>query len=61
MTFMQFLALLLIVGGVFALLYSHFTYTPIDITIKEEGRQTVYIPTWAGILAIGAGSLFLLL
>lgn len=61
MTLLKFVALLLIIGGVFGLLYSNFTYTPLDVTVKENGRRTVYVPTWAGIGAIGAGSLFLLL
>jgi hypothetical protein len=61
MNLCKFFALVLIIGGVLGLVYSHFTYTPIDVSIKkEEGERTVYIPTWAGISAIALGSVFLL-
>ena len=68
MTAKQIVALLLIVGGVLALAYRGFSYTketheakigPLQFSIKE--KETVNIPVWAGIAAIGAGVLVLLI
>jgi hypothetical protein len=59
-------AIVLIVGGVLALLYGGFSYTkdttavklgPIELTVKE--KQTVNVPMWAGVAAVVAGGLLL--
>jgi uncharacterized membrane protein len=64
----QIIAVILIVGGVLGLLYGGFSYTketheakigPLQFSIKE--KETVNIPVWAGIAAIGAGVLVLLI
>lgn len=61
-------ALVLIVGGVLALVYGSFSYTketsavklgPIELTVKE--KETVNIPLWAGVAAIAAGAALLAL
>jgi TRAP-type C4-dicarboxylate transport system permease small subunit len=60
------LAMLLIVGGLLALIYGGFSYTkntqeakigPLELTVRDT--KTVNIPVWAGIatLAIGASLL----
>ena len=63
---LRVIALLLIVGGVLALAYGGFTYTqetheadigPIELSVKD--RERVNIPAWAGIAAVGAGALLL--
>jgi heme/copper-type cytochrome/quinol oxidase subunit 2 len=55
-------ALVLIVCGVFGLVYGSFSYTkeseeaklgPISLSVKE--KKTVNIPVWAGVAAIVAG------
>lgn len=64
----KLLAIVLIVAGIAGLMYGKFTYTkatheaklgPLDLTVKE--KQTVNIPLWAGIAAIVAGALLLVL
>lgn len=59
-------ALALILAGVLALVYGGFSYTketheaklgPIELSVKE--KQTVNIPIWAGIGAIVAGGVLL--
>ncbi len=60
-------ALILILGGVLALVYGGFSYTkdthqlklgPIELSVKE--KETVNVPVWAGIGAILiGGALFL--
>lgn len=64
----KFAALLLIAGGVLALVYGSFSYTketsavklgPIELTVKE--KETVNIPLWAGVAAIAAGAALLVL
>lgn len=64
---MKIAAILLIVGGTLGLVYGRFTFNketqsasfgPIGLTIKE--RQTLVVPTWAGVAAIAGGSLMLL-
>lgn len=68
MSSMRILALLLIASGIFGLVYGGFSYTkesheaklgPIELTVKDQ--QKVNIPVWAGVGAIVAGSLTLLL
>jgi len=60
------LAIALIAAGALGLAYGSFTYTrdtheakvgPIELTVKD--RQTVNIPVWAGVAAIVAGGLLL--
>ncbi len=62
----RMLAMLLIVGGLLALIYGGFSYTkntqeakigPLELTVRDT--KTVNIPIWAGIatLAIGASLL----
>ena len=59
-------ALVLIAGGVLALLYGGFTYTkkthetkigPIEFAVKD--KETVNVPVWAGVGAIVVGSALL--
>lgn len=61
-------AMALILGGALALAYGGFSYTkdttavklgPIELSVKE--KETVNIPMWAGIAAIVAGGLLLVL
>lgn len=61
-------AIILIVGGVLALLYGGFSYTkdttavkvgPIELSVKE--KQSVNIPIWAGVAAVVAGGLLLVI
>jgi uncharacterized membrane protein len=63
----RILALVLIVGGVLGLMYGGFSYTkgtheaklgPIALSVSE--RQRVNIPMWAGVGAIVAGGVLLL-
>lgn len=67
MAFLRLTAILIIIGGVLALVYGSFTYTkvtqktnigPIDVSIKE--KETINIPVWTGAGAIAFGSLILL-
>jgi hypothetical protein len=62
----RIVAIVLIVGGVLALLYGGFSYTkdttavklgPLELTVKE--KETVNVPMWAGVAAIVAGGLML--
>lgn len=59
-------ALILIAGGIFALVYGSFTYTkathdiklgPIEMSVKE--KDTVNMPVWVGVGAIVIGGLLL--
>ena len=61
-------ALILIVGGIFALVVGSFSFTkathdiklgPIEMSVNE--KQTVNMPVWAGIGAIVVGGLLLVL
>jgi hypothetical protein len=61
-------AIALIVAGVLGLVYGSFSFTretheakvgPIELSVKE--RQTVNVPVWAGVGAIAAGGLLLVL
>ena len=60
-------AVILIIGGVLALMYGGFTYTkdtqqlklgPIELSVKE--KETVNVPVWAGVGAILIGGALLL-
>jgi hypothetical protein len=60
------IAIVLIIGGIFGLVYGGFSYTknttvvklgPLEVSAKE--RQTVNVPVWAGVGAIAVGSLLL--
>jgi len=62
----KIVAIILIIAGIAGLMYGKFTYTkatheaklgPIDLSVKE--KKTVNIPLWAGIAAIVAGALLL--
>jgi hypothetical protein len=59
-------AIVLIVAGIAGLMYGKFSYTkatheakfgPFDLSVKE--KKTVNVPLWAGIAAIAAGALLL--
>lgn len=62
----KIVAIVLIVAGVAGLVYGNFSYTketheakigPLELSIKE--KQTIDIPTWAGIGAIAIGVILL--
>ena len=64
----KLVAVALIVAGVLALIYGGFSYTkdttavklgPIELSVKE--KKTVNVPMWAGVGAIVAGGLLLVL
>lgn len=66
MSAVKVIAIVLIVAGIAGLAYGKFTYTKanhvakigsFDLSIKE--KETVNIPLWAGIAAIAAGVLLL--
>lgn len=63
----KIIAVILIIAGVLGLVYGQFTYTketheaklgPLEIQVKE--KETVNVPTWAGIGAITVGVILLL-
>ena len=67
MSAIKIVALLLIVGGILGLVYGGFSYTkeshdakigPLELSVKEKER--VNVPMWAGVGAIVAGALLLL-
>ena len=67
MNALRLVAIALIVAGGLGLAYGSFSYTketqeakigPLELTVKD--RQTVNIPVWAGVAAIVAGALLLL-
>jgi hypothetical protein len=64
---MKILGIALIVAGALSLAYGGFSYTreshdvklgPIQFSVKE--KETVSVPVWAGLGAVGAGVLLLL-
>lgn len=68
MNTLKLVAVALIVGGVLALAYGGFSYTkdttavklgPLELSVKE--KETVNVPVWAGVGAILAGGLLLVL
>jgi hypothetical protein len=63
---LRVVALALIVAGVLALAYGGFTYTketheaklgPIEVQVKD--KEHVNVPVWAGVIAVAAGALLL--
>jgi hypothetical protein len=68
MNTVKIVAIVLIVAGTLGLIYGGFSYTkeshdaklgPLELSVKEKER--VSIPVWAGVGAIAAGTLLLLL
>jgi hypothetical protein len=64
---MKLFAMLLLVTGILALAYGGFSYTkqtheaklgPIEMSVQD--RERVNVPMWAGLAAVGAGALMLL-
>lgn len=64
----KLVAIVLIVAGALGLLYGGFSYTkdttqvklgPLELSVKE--KETVNVPMWAGIGAIVAGGLLLVM
>jgi hypothetical protein len=67
MNVVKIMAIMLIIAGIFGLVYGSFTYTketqeaklgPLELSVKDA--QTVYIPTWVGVGAVLAGGGLLL-
>ena len=68
MNAIKIVAAALIVAGVLGLMYGGFSYTksttavklgPIELAVKE--KETINVPMWAGIGAIVAGGLLLVM
>lgn len=68
MSAVKIMAMVLIIAGLLGLVYGSFSYTretreaklgPLELSVKDT--QTVYVPVWAGVGAIAAGSVLLLL
>ena len=67
MSTIRIVALALVVAGILALVYGQFSFTkdrhdvklgPVELSVEE--KETVNVPTWAGVAAIGVGALLLL-
>jgi hypothetical protein len=67
MSAIKIVPIVLIVAGLLGVMYGKFSYTkathnaklgPIELSVKE--KQTVNIPAWAGVGAIAAGAILLL-
>ncbi|MGR8999796.1 MAG: hypothetical protein ACU88J_12225 [Gammaproteobacteria bacterium] len=67
MSVIKILAIVLIIAGLLGLVYGSFSYThetqeakigPLELSIKD--KKTVDIPVWAGVGAIVAGGVLLL-
>jgi hypothetical protein len=67
MNFARLIGIVLVVGGVLAMVYGGFSYTkdktalklgPLELSVKE--KRTVDVPMWAGIGAVVAGGLLLI-
>ena len=67
MNAIKIFGIVLILAGTLALVYRSFSYTketheakigPLELQLKE--KQTINIPTWAGVAAIVAGGVLLL-
>jgi hypothetical protein len=65
--FARHIGIVLVVGGVLAMVYGGFSYTkdktalklgPLELSVKE--KRTVDVPMWAGIGAVVAGGLLLI-
>jgi len=66
MSAVRIAALVLIVAGMLGLVYGQFSYTketheaklgPLELSVKD--KETVSVPTWAGVGAIVVGSALL--
>ena len=66
MTPVKLIAIALIAAGVLGLVYGNFSYTkdthqlklgPLELSMKE--KETVNVPMWAGVAAIVAGAVLL--
>jgi hypothetical protein len=67
MSAIKILAIVLIIAGLLGLVYGSFSYTrgtqeaklgPLELSVKDT--QTVDVPVWAGVGAIVAGGVLLL-
>lgn len=65
---LRLVAILLIVAGALGLAYGGFSYTKEDtavklgpLELKVQQKETVNVPVWAGLGAIGVGVLLLVL
>jgi len=65
---LRILGIVLVVLGVLGLVYGQFSYTKkshdadlgvVKLSIKE--KETVNVPTWAGVAAIAAGAVLLVM
>lgn len=68
MNSIKLIAIALILGGALGLAYGSFSYTqdttavklgPLELSVKE--KKTFNVPVWAGIAAVVAGGLLLVL
>ena len=68
MNALKILGAILILAGTLALVYRSFSYTketheaklgPLELSVKE--KETINIPTWAGVGAIVIGGILLLI